>query len=94
MTMKLTQPQITALTFLSKGPWVAPWWGGKPHGRWPKELNSKTISKLIILRYVRVRHVGRFDRATTITEAGLKALNDTITETARKILKEVTANET
>jgi hypothetical protein len=85
--MKLTQPQITALQFLAKGPWVAPWWGGKPHITRPKELPAATLSKLVTLRYVRIMHVGRFDPVTTITEAGLKALNDTITATAQKILK-------
>lgn len=73
--IKLTPSQLTALQFLSKAPWVATLWGGKPHsGRWPKELNARTVHKLVELKFVRVMHQGRFERAVTITEAGKLAL--------------------
>lgn len=79
--MKLSAPQITALAFLSKAPWVAPWWGGKPHSNWPKELNGRTVHKLVTLKFVRVMHQSRFDRAVTITETGKAALQSCIDPT-------------
>lgn len=73
----LTKPQKTALEALLRASWVASWWGGKPHGRWPTYMSSRTFEKLLELRFVRIEHGGRFDRIVTVTEAGRAALKET-----------------
>lgn len=68
--------QVVALNWLAaNGPWTTPWWGGRPHTGWPKEMTASTFEKLIKKRFVEVRPTGqRFDRTATISEYGKKAI--------------------
>lgn len=71
---KLSASQRRALEFLAAAPWSAPWWGGKPHGSWPKELNARTYDKLVALGFIGWGAKGAFDRTVKITPAGRAAL--------------------
>lgn len=70
----MTPTQRRALEFLAKAPWVAPWWGGAPHGKWPTDLPRATFTRLLRMKFIVVTHVGRFDRKVAITENGKKAI--------------------
>lgn len=68
--VKLTEAQRRGLEFLAKSPWKSVWWGGKPHGNWPKELNARAYDKLVSLGLVGWESAGGFARKITITPAG------------------------
>ena len=72
--MKLSKAQRRGLEFLASGPWSAPWWGGKPHGGWPAELNASTYDKLVSLGFVGWVAKGAFNRTVKITPEGRTAL--------------------
>lgn len=72
----LSKSQRSGLEFLADKPWSAKWWGGKPHGGWPKELNARAYDKLVSLGFVVwLGARGPFDRTVKITEAGRRALS-------------------
>lgn len=72
--MKISESQRRALEFLAAAPWTTAWWGGKPHGSWPKELNARTYDKLVSLGFISWGAKGAFDRTVKITPAGRAAL--------------------
>jgi hypothetical protein len=71
----LSPSQRRALEFLARAPWTAAWWGGKPHGSWPKELNARTYDKLVALGFIGWGAKGAFDRTVKITASGRAALS-------------------
>lgn len=68
--VKLTEAQKRGLEFLANTPWVSPWWGGKPHAGWPKELNERSHDKLISLGLIGWVNGGNYLRKVMITPAG------------------------
>jgi hypothetical protein len=75
MAKKLTAKQRQALEWLSKEPWIALWWGGRPHGSWPKQLPLQTYNSLSLAKLISFK-LSRFGycRIVGITQAGRNAL--------------------
>jgi hypothetical protein len=73
--MKLKPKQREALEWLSKQPWRAAWWGGKPHGRWPKEMSPQTYYSLSHKKLVETRAGEWADQIVSISDAGKAALS-------------------
>jgi hypothetical protein len=78
--MALTPKQRDALQWLSKQPWRSPWWGGKPHGRWPKELPSQTYNSLSLAKLIETRSGEWSDKIVSISEAGKAAITSVLCE--------------
>ena len=72
--MKLRPKQREALEWLSKQPWTSPWWAGKPHGRWPKEMGPQTYNSLSLAGLVRSTPGTWSEKTIEITDAGRIAL--------------------
>lgn len=71
--VRLSEAQVRALEFLAIAPWISAWWGGKPHGGWPKEMNARTYNKLIADGLVGWVEQGNFRRKIMVTPAGRSA---------------------
>ncbi len=72
--MKLTVKQREALEWLSNEPWVTPWWGGKPHAGWPKQMPAQTYNSLSLAKLVRSAPGTWSEKKVEITQAGRDAL--------------------
>ena len=70
----LTASQLKALRALET-PWVAAWWGGKPHGGWPEGINARSYDVLVSRRLIHWTSKGRFDRAVSLTAEGRAILS-------------------
>lgn len=73
---RLSEAQRKGLEFLSVSPWEAAWWGGKPHGSWPKKLSLRVYSNLIAKGFIANRHTGAFKHTVCLTPAGRAALRE------------------
>lgn len=72
--IKLRPKQIEALKWLSKEPWCSPWWGGKPHGSWPKQMPAQTYNSLALAKLIETRTGEWADKIVSISETGRIAL--------------------
>lgn len=73
--MRLSPKQREALEWLkSNGPWTTPWWGGKPHGGWPRQMPSNTCAALRRAGFVKKIAGSRLDKSIAITDAGKVAI--------------------
>lgn len=74
----MTGREKIALGWLAGQSWKTAWWGGKPHGRWPREMSGATLERLrnqgfAVLLDCRTP----FLRVVRITSAGREALEKT-----------------
>lgn len=76
---KLTARQRAALSWLSEKPWIASWWGGKPHTGWPKQFAAQTCRSLREAGLITISQ-GRAwsEQEVSITKAGREALKQTV----------------
>ncbi len=73
---KLTAKQREALEWLAREPWVASWWGGKPHSGWPKQMPAQTYNSLSLAGLVQTMNAKHWsDRIVSITSDGRSSLN-------------------
>lgn len=71
MISHISEKQRTALEWLAKSDWEASWWGGKPHGCWPREMDGRTYASLLSRGLVLRRNGARWPKCSVeITDAG------------------------
>ena len=73
---KLKPKQVEALKWLvaNDGKWVAPWWGGRPHAGWPKQMPPQTYNALSLAKLVKTFSGSWAEKTVAITIDGRKAL--------------------
>jgi len=81
---KLRPKQIDALRWLMSQPkgWRAPWWGGRPHSGWPKQMPPQTYNSLLLAGYIKTFSGSWPERTVMITSAGEEALRPWIPQIA------------
>lgn len=72
--MKLTTKQREALEWLAQQPWKAPWWSGRPHVSWPKQMDGRTYRALHKRGFVEARPGTWSEKIIAITAPGRVAL--------------------
>jgi|HubBroStandDraft_6_1064221.scaffolds.fasta_scaffold538168_2 hypothetical protein len=71
----MTKKERVALAWLATGEWRTAWWGGKPHGKWPREMSGATLDRLRNQGFAGLLDTRNpFHRVVRITSAGRKAL--------------------
>lgn len=73
--MKLRTKQLEALEWLAtSGPWKAAWWGGRPHGSWPKQMGPQTYNSLSLAKLIRTENGRWAEKEVFITAAGVAVI--------------------
>lgn len=81
---RLTAPQLRTLRALEQ-PWESGWWGGKPHGKWPDGINSRSLDRLLTRKLVKSEYVGAFGRRFSLTDAGRASLTSRTCNSAQPV---------
>lgn len=71
---KLTPRQREALEWLAVETWTAPWWAGRPHSGWPKQMPVQTYNGLSLAKLIKTRDGKWAEKVVSITKEGRDAL--------------------